>query len=131
VNDLLDLARGVAATLDAPHGTALTGSCADGTARGHSDVDLIALGDTSRPMTSHHVRGRLVTVAWTTPADARDALTSPWEAPSAVPGWRSAIALADPGGHIAALTAAADAWTWDVIGDRAATAAAATLVALS
>lgn len=102
-------------------GVALTGSVALGVDRPNSDVDLVVLaaGEPPRGGGLRAVEGRLVSVAWHTVDEVRESFGHPADVGAVVPGWRTAVALADPHGAVAELRAAALAWTWAPIAVRA------------
>jgi hypothetical protein len=106
---------------------ALTGSHARGDATAHSDVDLLRF--VARAPTTERDRyrlwllgGHMVSVTTTTIAKKRAELTQPETALWAVSGLRQARALSDRDGRLAALIAAAHAFTWTPHLRRAATA---------
>jgi hypothetical protein len=103
-------------------GVALVGSAATGTEHTASDLDLVALVDDDAAVPRNEVladAGRLVTVAWTSPAQVRRDLRLPEGVGAVVPGWRSAVALHDPAGMVAALAREAETWSWDIVGEEA------------
>lgn len=101
----------------------VTGSAVSGRRHAHSDVDLIVVlrrgaTDADRDgwlRSSRMRRGRLVTVAATTPAEVRRAFRDPERATTFVPGWRDAVVIADTEGVAARLKRAATRWTWEAI----------------
>jgi predicted nucleotidyltransferase len=99
----------------------LTGSVARGNAQPESDIDLIALGDGPEYRLSHEA-GRLLSVSWQQPLDVLAAFVDPGQAGYVVPGWRNAVALRDQTRAAQTLIEAAQAWTWDRIGDARRTA---------
>jgi hypothetical protein len=93
---------------------ALVGSHLTGSATEHSDLDLIALGPGE-----YRLEWRddlLLAVSWRTAADTRASFRQPDTAGIAVPAWRTALILADPGGVARALQHEAHAWRWQSIG---------------
>lgn len=103
-------------------GVALVGSAATGTEHTASDLDLVALVDDDVAVPRNEVlanAGRLVTVAWTSPAEVRRDLRMPEDVGAVVPGWRSALALDDPAGMVAALVREVETWSWDIVGEEA------------
>ena len=120
-------ARAIAATV-AARGVALTGSVAAGTDHPDSDIDLIALTDTSRDIEIRSVEGRMVTIGWKRLDQIEAAFTRPWEAGVAVPTWRAACLLTDPEGLLARVKDTAEAWDWaDIAGEADRWAAAGVL----
>ncbi|THV26234.1 nucleotidyltransferase domain-containing protein [Glycomyces paridis] len=112
-------------------GVALVGSVAAGTDHPDSDIDLIVAAATDPGVRVTHVEGRMATLTRKTPADLAAAFSDPAQAPAAVPAWRSARILTDPGGHLAAVQARALAWTWEQVGAGADDWAAGQLVGLA
>lgn len=93
-----------------------TGSYVRGTAGPRSDIDLYAIGDGPEYRLERH-NDRLVSVSWRTKEAVEEEFREPRDAGCAVPGWRDAIAIHDPGGIAAELMQAASDWTWDEIGE--------------
>jgi len=83
-----------------------------------SDIDLCAIGDGP----AYHLRivegRRLVSISWRTPDGVRALLDSPPDAGGAVPAWRGAELLVDPGGVAGMLQRFAHEWRWARIDDR-------------
>ncbi|MCD0445150.1 nucleotidyltransferase domain-containing protein [Glycomyces sp. A-F 0318] len=127
----LDIADRLAAEL-APEaiGIALLGSLANGTDHPGSDIDLVIAAD-GEGVAVRHVEGRMATLTRKTPEALAAALDHPWEAGAAAGAWRFARLLHDPDGRLAALQAAARAWTWDRLGPEADRWAAGELVGLA
>lgn len=100
-------------------GVALVGSVAAGTDHPDSDLDLLALVSEHRPHEYFTRGGRLVSLSWLTPDDAR---TSMYRPPDKVifnvPGWRSAVPLADPEHVVRDLVEEANGWSWDPIAEE-------------
>jgi hypothetical protein len=120
ISDAIALAREVAAALIDRRAEAvvLMGSHVRGDALTHSDVDVIAVGQ-GEAYRLERRGGHLLSISWVSAAAVRKQFRSPREAPGAVPGWRSALVLADPQGVAAGLQREARAWTWAVPGDEA------------
>jgi predicted nucleotidyltransferase len=98
--------------------TLLTGSHARGRARPDSDIDLFAVGDGPRER-FEMIDGRLVSVHWWTPEDARQRMHTPATAFVSVSGWRDAVVVADPFGVAEELRREAREWNWDKIAGEA------------
>lgn len=96
----------------------LMGSHARGDAMENSDIDLIALGDGPE----YRLERRydfLISISWIEAAAVRLQFKSPRDAPGAVPGWRTAVLLADRNGIARDLQQKARDWTWKIVGDEA------------
>ena len=107
------LARKLAPELD-PGGRAavlLAGSWARGDAHEGSDVDLWVVGRRVRE-TSLERGGRLISVSFTTAAEERRRMRSPARWGGAIPGWRTARILRDPGGVADRIRADARRFRW-------------------
>jgi predicted nucleotidyltransferase len=109
------LARRLAAEID-PHGRSsvlLTGSWARGDAHRWSDVDLWVIADRARGYHRMIERdGHFVSVKFLTPSVARREWRDPRRFDGAVPGWRTARILRDPGGIARTLKREASAFRW-------------------
>jgi hypothetical protein len=92
----------------------LTGSHARGDAHPESDLDLRVVGDGPD---SFLVRREefLVSIAWLTADEHREAFTKPDEVGQVIPGWRGAVILHDPKGVAKEIQAEARQWRWDDI----------------
>jgi hypothetical protein len=95
---------------------ALTGSYARGDATSRSDLDVIVIGDGPRYFVELR-DGVLVAQAWSSEAEQRRRFGDPREVGAAVPGWREAELLHDPGANGARLKQEALDWSWEKIGD--------------
>jgi hypothetical protein len=93
----------------------LAGSYATGGAGPYSDVDLGVLAAHPAAMRLEAVEGYLVSISTTTEAATRASFRAPTLAGAAVSGWREAELLHDPEALGQALTADAQAWSWDFI----------------
>ena len=108
----------------------LTGSHARGRASPDSDIDVFVVGD--GPAEVHEVvEGRLVSIHWWTPEQARQRLSDPSSAFVAAFAWCDAEVVEDPLGVGAELKQVALDWTWDALGSEADSWAADRLVALA
>lgn len=92
----------------------LTGSHARGTAHAGSDIDIHAVGD-GPPYQLSRREAWLVSVSWRSESDHRESFDDLQQVGGAIPGWRSAVILADPSGVAARLKREATEWTWDRI----------------
>lgn len=94
----------------------LAGSYARGDAGRYSDIDLGAIYE-ERPAEKgprlQRRDGHLVSVAWVTAEQTRASFRDPAQLGAAVPGWRRAVLVRDPGGMGAALQEEAIHWDWD------------------
>lgn len=81
----------------------LVGSYARGDANPNSDLDLLAVGPESYPPRLDVREGSLVSVSMQPFQTHRKSFTQPELVCAAVPGWREAVALADPKGLAASL----------------------------
>lgn len=119
IDAAVEMARQVAAELVAEGAGAvvLMGSFARGDATPESDIDLYAIG-AGPPYRLERREPFLVSVSWRAVEAIRDGSRSPAEAFGLIPGWRSAVILADREGVAARLRAAAREWTSDSL-DRA------------
>ncbi len=100
--------------------TVVTGSHARGTATAESDVDVFAVGDGPSQRFEWH-DGRLVSIHWWTPDEARQRMQRPESALVSVAGWKDAVVVDDPSGVAAELQREAREWSWERI-DREADA---------
>jgi len=114
----LDLARAIAGELMLEPGALavwLAGSHARGEAGPYSDLDLGVIADGDGRGPGYHLARRdgvLVSVAWITAERTRASFDDPALLGAAVPGWRSAVILADPDGIASALRGVAASWRW-------------------
>jgi len=95
----------------------LAGSHARGDATSESDLDIVIVGVGP----AYRLEARedvLVADSWATEEGHRARLDNPSEVGNAVPGWREAVVLHDPGGIAAALREEARGWSWERLGDR-------------
>jgi Nucleotidyltransferase domain len=90
----------------------LVGSWARGTARRHSDIDLVAVGSRSDHLTLYE-RGFFVTIKETTFAAESGEMRDPRRAGQAVLGWREAIPLLDSSRAAARLKRQALRFGWE------------------
>lgn len=109
----LAVAREIAQELveDGAKGVILTGSWARGDAHRESDLDLRVVGD-EEPKKLQRREGFLVSTASMPEEKHREQFDAPEEVGSIVPGWRSAVILADPDGVAKRLQNEAAAWEW-------------------
>lgn len=116
IDAAVDMARQVAAELVAEGAGAvvLMGSFARGDATPQSDIDLYAIGD-GPPYRLERREPFLVSVSWREEEAILDGSRSPAEAFGLIPGWRSAVILADPEGVAARWRAEARGWTVDAL----------------
>ena len=114
--DVLSLCRRVADDLTAGGARAvvLVGSHARSAATAESDVDLLAIGSGPGYQLSRR-EGRLISLSWRTADQQREQFGSPRSAVTEIPGWRSAVIIADSDGIAAALQREAVNWTWDEV----------------
>lgn len=103
---------------DGAQAVVLTGSHARGRARPDSDVDLFVVGDGPRERFVPF-DGRLFSLHWWTPEEARRRMVQPESAVVAVAAWRNAVVLEDPLGVAAELRREAHGWSWDRIAHEA------------
>jgi len=94
----------------------VTGSQACGDAHRESDVDVLVLG-VGEEYRLRRCEPHLVSISWTTPEQVRELFSAP-DAAFVVPGWRTALVVYDPKNAAAELQAAAQAWTWETVGDE-------------
>jgi hypothetical protein len=94
----------------------LTGSHARGDAHPESDLDLRVIGEGPSSLLKRSEEF-LVSIAWLTEGEHRDALTDPGEVGEVVPGWRRALILHDPHGLASRIKAEAEAWEWGPMAD--------------
>lgn len=94
----------------------LAGSYARGDFARYSDVDLgvITTGE-ARPVQRRVAGEKLVSVSFTTEERTLASFDNPGLAGAAVPGWRSAVLLHDPGSTGARLKRHAQEWDWSRI----------------
>ena len=93
----------------------VTGSAARGNAHTESDIDFLAIG-TGPEYRLRREEGRLISESWRRHDDVLRTFDDPGEAGYVVPGWRTAIILADPHREARAIIAGAHTWTWNRIG---------------
>ncbi|HXK32718.1 MAG TPA: nucleotidyltransferase domain-containing protein [Dehalococcoidia bacterium] len=98
-------------------GVALMGSHVRGDAHAESDVDVLAVGR-GPAYTLRRSGGILLAETWKTRAQCLREMRTPHQAGWAVPGWREAIVLADPGGVARELRRRAERWSWAAIASR-------------
>jgi len=102
------VAEGLAA--DGAEAVVLLGSHARGDAGPESDVDVLAVGPRTYACRPERRGGLLVSVTSRPPESCRLELADPGSVCAAVPGWREAVVLHDPGGTAAALIEDARVW---------------------
>lgn len=90
----------------------LTGSWARGDAHRESDLDIRVIGEKEDQSIYRH-GGFLVAEKWSSLDDQKDLFEDPASVGSVVPGWKSALLLADPDGLAAALREEAEGWSWE------------------
>ncbi len=127
----LEIAAKVAARLatKGAHAVALVGSLARGDAHEFSDIDITAIGE-GPEYTLSVVDAALVSVAWRTTMQLRDAFDNPLCAGGIVPSWRGARMLHDPNGVGASIQRHAHAWQWETIHSQSERAVAYEIVGL-
>jgi hypothetical protein len=94
------------------------GSRARGDAYEESDIDMHAIGRGPHYRLERQ-QGFLVSIAWMTPAQHRQAFKNPSEAGGIIPAWRNAAILYDPQGIADSLKQEAKRWQWQRLSKKA------------
>lgn len=106
------LARGGAAAV------VLSGSHVRGDASPESDLDVFVVGPETYAYRLERRGGLLISTSSQPFEACREAFEDPGSVGAAVPGWREAVPIHDPGGLAAALIREAEGWSWEPLRDR-------------
>lgn len=98
----------------------LRGSFSRGSAHEYSDIDLTPIAAEPNQGPPHLVEqhgDRMFVISWQTADQVRASFRDPAQLGAAVPAWRSATALYDPGGVAADLIEEAQRWSWHTVAE--------------
>lgn len=96
----------------------LFGSRVRGDAYKESDIDIHAIGRGSNYRLERD-QGFLISIAWMTAGQHRQAFRDPSKAGGIIPAWRNAAIIFDPQGIAASLKQEAKGWRWETLSKQA------------